>query len=244
MPSLVILTGAGVSAESGLPTFRDAAGLWRGRRPEEVATPQAFARDPGNVHDFYNSRRRALLGPGIAPNAAHRALADLEARWPGDFLLVTQNVDDLHERAGSRRLHHLHGELLKSVCARCEHVAECRADLSVETVCVGCGRPGGVRPRVVWFGEMPLGMDAVYQALGGCGLFLSIGTSGTVYPAAGFVEEARSAGAHTMEVNLEPSSPGEVSRFDERILGPAGETVPVLVERLLAKAQGSDRNVD
>lgn len=231
-PALVILTGAGVSAESGLATFRDADGIWAQVRLEEVATPEAFARDPARVHGFYNARRRQLLSPAVRPNAAHLALAALEARWPGGFLLVTQNVDDLHGRAGSQRPHHLHGELLKSLCARCGAVAECRADLSTATVCARCGRAGGMRPRVVWFGEMPLGMEDVYDALGRCGLFLSIGTSGTVYPAAGFVEEARSAGARTVELNLEPSA--GAARFDEAIPGPAGDTVPALVARLLA----------
>ena len=231
-PSLIVLTGAGVSAESGLATFRDADGLWAKVRLEEVATPEAFARDPSKVHGFYNARRRALLDPAVQPNAAHRALAALEAAWPGEFLLVTQNVDNLHERAGSRRLHHLHGELLKSLCTRCGDIAECRVDLSAATVCATCGRAGGMRPRVVWFGEMPLEMETVYRALGGCAIFVSIGTSGTVYPAAGFVEETRAAGARTIEVNLDPSASG--SRFDEALIGRAGETVPVLVERLLA----------
>ena len=245
-PTLVILTGAGVSAESGLPTFRDARGLWRGQRPEEVATPEAFARDSANVHAFYNARRRALLSAGVEPNAAHRALAELEARWPGEFLLITQNVDDLHERAGSRRLLHLHGEILKSLCNRCGHVAECREDLSTGTVCAACQQAGGVRPHVVWFGEMPLGMEAAYRALNRAGIFVAIGTSGAVYPAAGFVRQAKEAGAkRTILVNLEAHEEGGRhgaggESFDERLLGePASRAVPALVARLLGQAVGS-----
>ncbi len=239
-PALVVLTGAGVSAESGLPTFRDAAGLWRGQRPEEVATPEAFARDPALVHAFYNARRRALLDPSVRSNAAHRALAELETKWPGEFLLITQNVDDLHERAGSRKLLHLHGEILKSLCARCGHVAECRHDLSVETVCTACGQAGGMRPRVVWFGEMLLSMDEVYGALDRADIFVAVGTSGAVYPAAGFVRQAKRAGAYaTILVNLEAHDIGEGGggeHFDERLLGePASRAVPVLVARLLGE---------
>lgn len=240
-PALVILTGAGVSRESGLATFRDADGVWAQVRLEEVATPEAFARDPARVHGFYNARRRQLLSPEVRPNAAHLALAELDRRWPGDLLLVTQNVDNLHERAGSRRLHHLHGELLRSVCARCGHLAECRDDLGSETLCPACGQSGGVRPRVVWFGEMPLGMDDVYAALDRCDLFVSIGTSGSVYPAAGFVEQARAAGAHTVEINLEPSE--GASRFAETIYGPASEAVPAWVERWLGSGEPAPHRV-
>lgn len=229
---LVVLTGAGVSRESGLATFRDTDGIWAKVRLEDVATPTVFARDPVRVHAFYNARRRQILLPEIVPNAGHLALAELEQYWKGGFLLVTQNVDDLHERAGSRRLHHLHGELLRSLCARCGHQEECRADLAVENVCAACGKPGGVRPQVVWFGEIPLGMDEIHRGLARCGLFVSIGTSGHVYPAAGFVEAANLAGARTLELNLEPSE--GASAFDEAVYGPATTVVPEVVRQLRA----------
>ena len=231
-PSIVILTGAGLSQESGLDTFRDKDGIWSKVRIEDVATPEAFYRDKARVHDFYNQRRRGLLGSNVQPNAAHRALAELEAAWPGDFLLVTQNIDDLHERAGSRALLHMHGELLKARCGHCEAVVECREDLEDGLACTLCRRTGEMRPHVVWFGEMPLGMDAIEGALAAAGLFVSIGTSGNVYPAAGFVQAARRAGARTVELNLEPSE--GASFFDEARHGPASEIVPAFVRRLLA----------
>ena len=232
-PSIVILTGAGISKESGLDTFRDADGIWNKVRLEDVATPEAFARNPRRVHDFYNARRRAVRNPNVTPNAAHLALARLEASWPGELLLVTQNVDNLHERAGSRNLLHMHGELLKTRCARCDAVhADIADELSLDLVCPACAKPGGLRPHVVWFGEMPFEMERIYQTLGRCGFFLSIGTSGNVYPAAGFVEEARRvAGAHTVELNLEPSE--GASLFMERRYGPATQIVPAYVDRLL-----------
>jgi NAD-dependent deacetylase len=231
--SIVILTGAGISKESGLDTFRDKDGLWSKVRIEDVATPEAFERDPARVHAFYNARRRGLRNSNVQPNAAHRALAELEQRWPGEVLLVTQNIDDLHERAGSRNLVHMHGELLKTRCAHCGALDAGLADLSVELECARCRMPGGLRPHVVWFGEMPLEMDWIYEALGRCGVFVSIGTSGNVHPAAGFVEEARrSARARTVELNLEPSEGATL--FDERHYGPATEIVPAYVRRLLA----------
>jgi NAD-dependent deacetylase len=232
-PAIVILTGAGISKESGLDTFRDADGIWARVRLEDVATPEAFARDPVRVHHFYNARRRALVGETVQPNAAHHALAALDAAWPGEFLVVTQNIDDLHERAGTRRLLHMHGELLKARCGICGNVLGWAEDLDVGTPCLSCGEIGGMRPHVVWFGEMPLAMDRIQVALQGCGLFLSIGTSGTVYPAAGFVAEANLAGAHTVELNLEPSL-GH-SEFAERLLGPAATIVPRFVEDLLRR---------
>lgn len=228
-PSLVILTGAGISAESGLATFRDAGGLWSRVRIEDVATPEAFARDPTRVHGFYNARRAQLRDPAIRPNAAHRALADLDARWPGALLLVTQNVDDLHARAGSRRLLPMHGELMKARCRGCGAVIPWSEDLSTATPCPACGQAGGMRPHVVWFGEMPLGMDRIGAALEACDVFAAIGTSGQVYPAAGFVAEVAGR-ARSIEFNLEPSG----GRFDERRLGPATETVPRFVAELLA----------
>jgi NAD-dependent deacetylase len=228
---IVVLTGAGISAESGLPTFRGAGGLWEGHRVEEVATPEAFARDPELVQRFYNMRRRALLDPAVRPNAAHLALARLEAERPGRVLIVTQNVDDLHERAGSRDVLHLHGELLRALCVECRGSAVWRGDLGADSACPGCGTLGNLRPDIVWFGEMPYRMDEVGDALGRCGLFVAVGTSGQVYPAAGFVEEARAAGARTVELNLEPSA---VSRaFDERRYGPASEIVPTFVGEVL-----------
>ena len=222
--SIVILTGAGISRESGLHTFRDADGIWATVNIEDVATPEAFARDPGRVQEFYNQRRRGLVDNRIAPNPAHLALADFEAAFAGDFLLITQNIDDLHERAGSRKLIHMHGELAKARCGNCGDVIEWRQDLSVDTVCSACGRAGGMRPHVVWFGEMPFEMDRIYEALEACDLFVSIGTSGNVYPAAGFVQAARMAGARTVELNLEPSE--GASLFEEAVYGPAGTIVP------------------
>jgi NAD-dependent deacetylase len=232
-PSVVVLTGAGISRESGLATFRDPDGIWARVRVEDVATPGAFARDPGRVHEFYNARRAQLRDPAIAPNAAHLALARFEREWPGGFLLVTQNVDDLHARAGSRRLVHMHGELGKARCGHCGHVAPWQEDLSVATACPSCGRAGGMRPHVVWFGEMPLAMDEIGAALDGCDLFMAIGTSGQVHPAAGFVAEVAGR-ARTVELNLEP---GAMSRaFDARIEGPASETVPAFLATLLRDA--------
>jgi NAD-dependent deacetylase len=229
--TIVILTGAGISKESGLDTFRDADGIWSKVRIEDVATPEAFARDPDRVQAFYNARRRGLLRPGVAPNAAHRALARLEAEWCGSVLLVTQNIDDLHERAGSKNIRHIHGEMLKARCVLCGDVRLWTEDLDTRLACLACAEIGGMRPHVVWFGEMPFHLDEVYAALAGCDLFISIGTSGNVYPAAGFVAEARAAGAPTVELNLEPSE-GR-SHFAEAQHGPAGMIVPEYVDRLI-----------
>ncbi len=229
-PSIVILTGAGISAESGLRTFRDQDGLWEEHRVEDVATPEAFRRDPRLVHRFYNLRRAQLAE--VRPNAAHEALARLERDWPGEVLLVTQNVDDLHERAGSRNLIHMHGELTKVRCLRCNAVKEWLGDLDLESVCPDCGRDLGLRPHIVWFGEMPLEMDRIYLALDACGLFVSIGTSGQVYPAAGFVAGV-GEGARTVELNLEPSQLAPL--FQASHYGPASLVVPAFVELLLAE---------
>ncbi|WP_372618457.1 NAD-dependent deacylase [Falsiroseomonas sp.] len=231
-PSIVILTGAGISRESGLATFRDADGIWAKLRIEDVATPEAFARDPVRVHAFYNARRAQLRDAAVQPNAAHRALAELDARWPGELLLVTQNVDDLHDRAGSRRLLHMHGELMKARCLHCGAVRPWAQDLATATPCPACGRAGGMRPHVVWFGEMPLEMERIGEALEGCGLFVAIGTSAQVYPAAGFVAEVAGR-ARTVELNLEPSA--ATGHFDEAIHGPATELVPRFVEDLLRR---------
>ncbi|MEW5703777.1 MAG: NAD-dependent deacylase [Pseudomonadota bacterium] len=233
-PSIVVLTGAGISKESGLSTFRDRDGIWARVAIEDVATPAAFRRDPARVHAFYNERRRGLLADTVRPNAAHLALARLEAEWPGEVRIVTQNIDDLHERAGAQNVLHMHGELLKARCAACRAVFACGFDLSVAMPCPECRRAGGLRPHVVWFGEMPFEMERIYEALAACGLFLSIGTSGSVYPAAGFVREVRAHGrARTVELNLEPSE-GR-SFFDEERTGPATVVVPAFVGALLAK---------
>jgi len=228
--SIVVLTGAGISRESGLHTFRDADGIWSTVNVEDVATPEAFRRDPVRVHGFYNARRRGLLEKSVRPNAAHVALAEFEARWPGEFLLVTQNIDDLHDRAGSRNLVHMHGELCKALCLRCGNVMPWRENLSIDLACPACAEIGFMRPHVVWFGEMPLEMERTYTALESCGLFVSIGTSGNVYPAAGFVETARMAGARTVELNLEPSEGATL--FEEAVYGPAGTIVPDWFGRL------------
>ncbi len=230
-PAILVLTGAGISRESGLHTFRDPDGIWQSVRIEDVATPEAFARDPARVLDFYNTRRRQLDAPSLAPNAAHLALAELERRWPGAFLLVTQNVDDLHERAGSVRLRHMHGALRERLCGHCGDVRRAEADIGPAEACPACGSPGGLRPNIVWFGEMPYHMAEIGAAIARCGLFVSIGTSGNVYPAAGFVAEARRHGARTVELNLEPSEGAAL--FEEAHHGPATQVVPAFVARLL-----------
>jgi NAD-dependent deacetylase len=232
-PALVVLTGAGISRESGLSTFRDADGAWRQVRLEDVATPQGFRRDPARVHGFYNARRAQLAE--VAPNAAHHALAGLERAWQargGEFLLVTQNVDDLHERAGSRRLLHMHGALRRARCLACHGSTDWEGDTGVDTACPRCREPGRVRPDIVWFGEVPMHMEEIVAALEGCGLFVSIGTSGSVYPAAGFVAEVRGR-ARTVELNLEPSEGAAL--FDEAHHGPATVVVPAFVAGLLAR---------
>jgi NAD-dependent deacetylase len=230
--NIVILTGAGISAESGVPTFRADDGLWLGHRVEDVATPEAFARDPALVQDFYNRRRRQLTQ--VQPNAAHRAIAEIAARWSGRLTLVTQNVDDLHDRAHAEtppaagfELIHMHGELLKAVCTATGHVCDWTKDL--DAFHDSPFSPDGfLRPHIVWFGEMPLAMDRIERALSACDLFVSIGTSGAVYPAAGFVRQARMAGARTVEINLEPSL--GASLFDEGVYGRATETVPAFLD--------------
>ncbi|HCQ35036.1 MAG TPA: NAD-dependent protein deacylase [Alcanivorax sp.] len=229
---IVILTGAGISAESGINTFRDAGGLWENHRIEDVATPEAFQRDPHGVQSFYNRRREQLRDPAIQPNAAHRALAELEQALPGQVLVVTQNVDDLHERAGSRNVIHMHGELLKARCQSTETLVPADRDLDPALTCTVCGAAGCLRPHVVWFGEMPLEMERIYATLAGCERFISIGTSGNVYPAAGFVAEARASGAHTTELNLEPSE--QLTAFHEHRHGRATELVPAYVRELLS----------
>jgi len=225
----VVLTGAGISAESGVPTFRDEDGLWEGHDPMAVATPEAFDDDPDLVQRFYDQRRAALTR--VEPNAAHRALARLEDVLGDDLLVVTQNIDDLHERAGSIRVHHLHGRLRSAWCTVCDSRHPWTEPLVDQPGCPACGR-ARLRPDVVWFGEVPYGMDLVHEALFSCELFVSIGTSGMVYPAAAFVQYAAARDARTVELNLdasESSTDFEVSRR-----GLATELVPAWVEELLA----------
>ncbi|MET3724596.1 NAD-dependent deacylase [Sphingomonas trueperi] len=229
--NLVILTGAGVSAESGIATFRGPGGLWEGHRVEDVCTPEALARDPELVHRFYDLRRAAL--ETVEPNAAHHALARLDAAWPGELLIVTQNVDDLHERAGATRLLHMHGELRSALCAACGVRERWEEALPPESECPNCGMLA-LRPDIVFFGEMPYEMERIEAALADADLFVSIGTSGAVYPAAGFVQTARHYGAATLEMNLEPS--GGSHWFEESRMGPAGTLVPAWVDELLATA--------
>ncbi|MCM8731801.1 NAD-dependent deacylase [Hephaestia sp. GCM10023244] len=226
--NIVILTGAGISAESGLATFRGPDGLWEGHRVEHVCTPEALARDPTTVHRFYDARRAALAT--VVPNAAHEALARLDAGWPGELLVVTQNVDDLHERAGARRLLHMHGELRSALCASCDARQDWHGPMGEGRHCAACGAPA-LRPDIVFFGEMPYHMDRIEHALARADLFVSIGTSGAVYPAAGFVQAARHAGARTLELNLEPSAGS--GYFHETRVGPASALVPAWVEEML-----------
>jgi NAD-dependent deacetylase len=226
---VVVLTGAGISAESGVPTFRDADGLWEGHRVEDVATPEAWDRDPSTVQRFYDERRAALAA--VEPNAAHRALARLEHWLHDDLLIVTQNIDDLHERAGSTRVLHMHGALLSALCRACETRTPWHDDLNHGPECPQCAA-ADLRPDVVWFGEVPYEMDRIFDALETCDLFVSIGTSGAVYPAAGFVRAARAYGARTLELNLQPSE-GSLF-FHESRQGPAGELVPAWVDDLLS----------
>jgi NAD-dependent deacetylase len=229
---IVILTGAGISKESGLETFRDAGGIWSQVRLEDVATPEAFARDPARCHAFYNMRRARHRDAGIQPNAAHHALVKLEAAWPGEVLVVTQNVDTLHDRAGSKNLIHMHGTYTQARCNFCGDVITHEGDLSTGDICRACNTSGGMRPNVVWLGEMPMEMERIYGALSDCALFLSIGTSGNVYPAAGFVAVVRKhTRAHTIELNLEPSSGATL--FAEAHYGPATQTVPAYIDGLL-----------
>ena len=229
--SIVILTGAGISKESGLDTFRDADGIWSKVRIEDVATPDAFRRDRSGVQDFYNARRQQLVNRNVTPNSAHKALAKLEDNWAGLVTVVTQNIDDLHEAGGSKNLIHMHGELLKARCLSCHDTHPWRKDLGKGEICPTCNHTSTLRPHVVWFGEMPLEMDKIYRRINQCCLFISIGTSGNVYPAAGFVQEARSVGARTIELNLEPSE--GASFFTEGRYGPATDLVPAIVDELL-----------
>lgn len=230
MDKIVILTGAGISAESGLGTFRDEGGLWARHRIEDVATPEGFARNPALVHEFYNARR--VQAAQASPNAAHEALARLERDYGGEVLIVTQNVDGLHEAAGSRNVLHMHGILSGALCAACEHRWPAPDHMAPGQQCPACGAPAG-RPDIVWFGEMPYYMDRIWDELRSADIFAAIGTSGNVYPAAAFVQDADRAGAHTVELNLEPSA--VVSDFAETHFGPATRIVPDWVDTLLRR---------
>lgn len=227
--AILILTGAGISAESGIDTFRDSGGLWEKHRIEDVATPEAFVRDPDLVHGFYNMRRAALNS--VEPNAAHVALARLEREFDGEVLIVTQNVDDLHERASTENLIHMHGQLRSALCVDCGSRHPWTDDLDDGVACPACSRAGGMRPDIVWFGEYPYQMERIWDALAACDLFVSIGTSGNVYPAAQFVQQATRGGAQTLELNLEPSS--GAADFDVARHGPVSTLVPGWVDELL-----------
>lgn len=230
--SIVVLTGAGISAESGIKTFRASDGLWEDHRIEDVATPEAFVRNPSLVQEFYNQRRQPILDQQVEANAAHQALARLEQRFSGDFMLVTQNIDNLHEQAGSQNVLHMHGEILKMRCTASDQIFECLTPINGEQLCECCELAGTLRPHIVWFGEMPLYMDEIYQALAQAELFIAIGTSGNVYPAAGFVQMANQAGAKSLEINLEASN--VATEFDEHIYGKAGDVLPIWVDKFLA----------
>lgn len=229
---IVILTGAGISQESGIATFRDSGGLWENEKIEDVATPGGYARNPKKVLDFYNARRRQLSQPEVQPNPAHKALARLERESGEPVLVITQNVDDLHERAGTQNLLHMHGELNKSRCTNCHDIRQWEGDMTLEHACPNCGKAGGLRPHIVWFEEMPLYLDLIERALSECRVFVSVGTSGNVYPAAGFARLAGHNGAHLVELNLERSVGAEV--FHEGRYGKAGEVVPAWVDEMLA----------
>lgn len=228
MGRIVILTGAGISAESGLGTFRDEGGLWSQHRLEDVATPEGFARDPALVQGFYNARRKHAAA--ARPNPAHEALARLQVAWPDEVVIVTQNVDDLHEKGGAAGVLHMHGVLAGALCGGCGHRWPAPLEMSAAEPCPTCAAPMA-RPDVVWFGEMPYYMDVIFDHLARAEIFAAIGTSGQVYPAAGFVQEATAAGAHTVELNLEPSA--VVSDFTETRFGPASQVVPAWVDSLL-----------
>ncbi len=234
---IVILTGSGISADSGHATFRGSGGLWQGRRFEEVATPGAFVADPELVHRFYNLRRRQLRDPAIQPNAGHRALARLEREWPGEVLVITQNVDNLHERSGTLNLLHMHGELARCRCVECGEEFEWFDDLETRTACPNCGRTGCLRPAIVWFGEQPCHMQKIEHSLEYCDLFVAIGTSHTVYPAAGFIALVNTFGtAHTVVFNLEPAMH---SAFAEHYHGRACDLLPRWVDRILESPRTS-----
>ena len=228
--SIVVLTGAGISAESGLATFRSSNGLWNNHRVEDVATIEAFQRNPEFVHDFYNQMKPELLA--AKPNPAHLALTKLQNNYPAPVSIITQNVDTLHEKAQSRNIYHIHGQINQAVCLNCGHVLETWNDVTTETVCPQCSVAGMMKPNIVFFGENLLYMDKVERLLASCDLFLSLGTSGVVFPAAAFVQTAKLYGAETYEFNLEKTSNNFY--FDHHIFGKAGDTLPPFVDELLA----------
>lgn len=234
LANIVILTGAGISAESGIDTFRDAGGLWEQYPVEQVATPEGFAADPALVHHFYNLRRKALKT--VSPNPAHIALGHLQSEHGGDVTIVTQNVDDLHERGGAANVIHMHGELKSIWCTACDHRWQSAEDTAPDSECIACKTVGSTRPGIVWFGEIPYRMNEIERALAACDLFVSIGTSGAVYPAAGYVQMARQLGKCTLEINLERSAGSDF--FDETRLGKAGTLVPKWVDEVLAGVNG------
>lgn len=238
-PKIVILTGAGISAESGIKTFRDNNGLWDNHSVEEVATPEAFARNPELVYRFYNTRRQQLLSDDVKPNAAHIALARLQKAMPDDFVLITQNVDDLHERGGCHDVIHMHGEILSAKCPVTSKAISIHGDINGDTKCTCCHPPCAMRPDIVWFGEMPYYMNRIQSHLQSADVFISIGTSGNVYPAAGFVQEASIAGAYTVQLNLEPS--GVQSDFTRCHYGLASAVVPSFVDEICASLSKSNR---
>lgn len=232
---ILFLTGAGISAESGLATFRSEDGLWNHHRVEDVATIEAYYRNPDYVHDFYNTMKPELWN--AKPNAGHLAIAKLQNEYPGEVHIITQNIDTLHEKAKSRNVIHIHGQINQAVCMNCGHILETWGDVSTETVCENCGVAAMMKPNIVFFGENLLGMDKVEQLLRSSDLFVSVGTSGVVYPAAGFVQTAKYYGADTIEFNLEPTSNNLF--FDRHVMGKAGDTLPKFVSELLAAATGN-----
>ena len=239
MKSIFVLTGAGISAESGIQTFRGSTGLWEGHKVEAVASPAGFQRNPALVFEFFNVRRTKIRE--AQPNAAHLALARLEKEFPGTVTVVTQNIDDLHERAGSRNVIHMHGEAMKARCRECRSISPCENTLDETNSCPACEVVGKLRPHIVWFGEIPLFMDEIYLALSKADLFISIGTSGNVYPAAGFAEAASRHGIRTIEVN--PNSTEISPHFDEHLRGPAGMKVAELVEKVLAEPRSGTGSI-
>lgn len=238
-PHVVILTGAGISAESGIRTFRAADGLWEEHRVDDVATPEGYIRNPQLVQQFYNDRRRQLQQSDVKPNPAHYALAELEQYLGDNLLLVTQNIDNLHEKAGSLNVIHMHGELQKVRCEKTGKVYKWKGDLTPDQLCECCEQPHNLRPHIVWFGEMPFEMERIYQAIEQADYFIAIGTSGHVYPAAGFVQYARQQGVYTIELNLEPSN--VESQFDEKIYGLASQIVPEYVQSYLQICKDKQR---
>lgn len=242
LPNVVILTGAGISAESGIKTFRDANGLWENYRIEEVATPEGFANNPQRVQHFYNQRRKQLQQPSLKPNAAHHALAELERMLQHRFLLITQNIDNLHERAGNQCVIHMHGELLKVRCTRSGQIITWTGDVDPYHHCHCCQSPAPIRPHIVWFGEIPLEMDTIYQAIVKADLFIAIGTSGQVYPAAGFVQQAKQFNVQTVELNLEPSQVSD--QFDTCHYGLASKIVPTYIRHFINQLNHTKNKVN